>query len=109
MVTPGSTNPDRAKITNEEIAARTVTALSRTAVPALVGVCFLSGGQSEEDASRNLNAMNKLQGISRPWALTFSYGRALQNSCVKLWHGKDENLKAAQDILMVRAKANGEA
>lgn len=44
MVTPGSTNPDKAKITNEEIAARTVTALSRTAVPALVGVCFLSGG-----------------------------------------------------------------
>lgn len=77
MVTAGSTNPDKPKVTNSEIATRTVVALSRTAVPALVGVCFLSGGQSEEDASRNLNAMNKLDGVRRPWTLTFSYGRAL--------------------------------
>jgi fructose-bisphosphate aldolase class I len=48
----------------------------------LVGVTFLSGGQSEEDASLNLNAMNCLKGIRRPWALTFSYGRALQNTAV---------------------------
>ena len=55
----------------------TVRTLSRTIVPALPGVVFLSGGQSEEDASLNLNAMNKLTGAPRPWALTFSYGRAL--------------------------------
>ncbi|KRX09161.1 hypothetical protein PPERSA_08877 [Pseudocohnilembus persalinus] len=109
MVTPGSQNPDKEKITAEEIATRTVIALSRTVVPALVGVTFLSGGQSEEQASLNLNAMNKLDGIRRPWALTFSYGRALQNSAVKAWAGKDENVKVAQEKLLERAKANGEA
>jgi fructose-bisphosphate aldolase class I len=77
MVTAGTKNPEREKITADEIATRTVVALSRTAVPALVGVVFLSGGQSEEEASLNLNAMNKIEGIRRPWFLTFSYGRAL--------------------------------
>lgn len=85
MVTPGSKNADKAKVTPEEIATRTVVALSRTVVPALVGVTFLSGGQSEEEASLNLNAMNKLAGIRRPWFLSFSYGRALQASVVKTW------------------------
>jgi len=75
MVTPGASCPTRASA--EEIAWYTVRTLSRTIVPALPGVCFLSGGQSEEEASLNLNAMNKLQGIAKPWALTFSYGRAL--------------------------------
>ena len=60
----------------------TVRTLSRTIVPALPGVVFLSGGQSEEEASLNLNAMNKLAGAPRPWALTFSYGRALQQSAL---------------------------
>lgn len=59
--------------------------LSRSIVPALPGVVFLSGGQSEESASLNLNAMNKLENIARPWALTFSYGRALQQSVLKAW------------------------
>jgi len=77
MVSAGSTNPNKDKVTAEEIATRTVIALSRTVVPALVGIVFLSGGQSEEDASVNLNAMNKLEGIRRPWFLSFSYGRAL--------------------------------
>jgi len=75
MVTPGASCPTRASA--EEIAWYTVRTLSRTIVPALPGVCFLSGGQSEEEASLNLNAMNKLTGIAKPWALTFSYGRAL--------------------------------
>jgi len=77
MVTPGSKHPNRDKITPEEIGARTVKALSRTVPPALVGVMFLSGGQSEEEASLNLNAMNSLSGIRRPWFISFSYGRAL--------------------------------
>lgn len=55
----------------------------------------------------NLNEINKVD--KKPWAITFSYGRALQNTCVKTWGGKDENVKAAQDALLVRAKANGEA
>ncbi|EGR34602.1 hypothetical protein IMG5_006010 [Ichthyophthirius multifiliis] len=107
MVTQGSNHP--VKASPAEVAFRTVTALSRTIPPALVGVFFLSGGQSEEDASLNLNAMNKLQGVRRPWFLTFSYGRALQNSCVKAWAGKQENVKSAQQALLQRCKANSEA
>lgn len=83
MVTPGASCPTRAK--PEEIAWYTVRTLGRSIVPALPGVVFLSGGQSEEDASLNLNAMNKLQGAPRPWRLTFSYGRALQASVLKAW------------------------
>lgn len=69
----------------------------------------MSGGQSEEEASVNLDAMNRLNGVRRPWFLSFSYGRALQNTAVKTWAGKAENVKAGQDALLVRAKANGEA
>jgi fructose-bisphosphate aldolase class I len=75
MVTPGATSTD--KKSNAEIAWYTVRTLSRTIVPAVPGIMFLSGGQSEEDASLNLNAMNKLENIKRPWSLSFSYGRAL--------------------------------
>jgi len=78
MVTPGASCTKRAS--NEEIAWYTVRTLRRTIVPALPVVCFLSGGQSEEEASLNLNAMNKLPAAQRPWALTFSYGRALQTT-----------------------------
>jgi fructose-bisphosphate aldolase class I len=87
----------------------TVRTLSRTIVPALPGVTFLSGGQSEEDASLNLNAMNKMTGVAKPWSLTFSYGRALQSSVLKAWMGKKENVEAAQNTLLTRAKANGQA
>lgn len=76
MVTEGADCPN--KSSPEQIAWMTVRTLSRTIVPALPGVTFLSGGQSEESASLNLNAMNALKGAPRPWALTFSYGRALQ-------------------------------
>jgi len=107
MVTQGSTH--NVKVSPEEIGARTVKALSRTVPPALVGVMFLSGGQSEEEASLNLNAMNRLTGIRRPWFISFSYGRALQNTAVKKWAGKHENWEEAQKALLVRAKANSEA
>ena len=75
MVTPGANYP--VKATPEEVAYMTVRTLSRTIVPALPAVTFLSGGQSEEDATLNLSAMNSLKSIKKPWALTFSYGRAL--------------------------------
>lgn len=107
MVTPGSENPNRSN--SLDIAWFTVRTLSRTIVPALPGIVFLSGGQSEEEASVNLNEMNKLGHISKPWALSFSYGRALQSSCLKAWQGKAENVKAAQDAFIGRAKANSEA
>ncbi|EIE25074.1 cytosolic aldolase [Coccomyxa subellipsoidea C-169] len=91
-----------------EIAGATVQALQRTVPPAVAGVVFLSGGQSEEDASVNLDAMNKLPG-RKPWALSFSYGRALQASALKAWGGKADNVKAAQEAFMTRARANGAA
>ena len=67
------------------------------------GITFLSGGQAEEDATIHLNAINTHHG-RKPWALTFSYGRALQASVLRAWGGKAENIKAAQDELVKRAK-----
>jgi len=106
MVTPGTSSS--AKVSAHEIARRTVVGLLRTLPAAVPGVMFLSGGQSEEDASLNLNEMNKLE-IRRPWVLSFSYGRALQHSTIRAWAGKDENLEKAQETLIARAKANSEA
>ncbi|KAH9525825.1 hypothetical protein Btru_002478 [Bulinus truncatus] len=94
--------------TAEDNARATVTALNRTVPAAVAGITFLSGGQSEEDATINLNAINQFPG-RKPWPLTFSYGRALQASVLKAWGGKDENFKAGQEELLKRAKANGEA
>ena len=108
MITPGADCPTRN--THEEIALATVTALNRTIVPAMAGVLFLSGGQSDEDASHNLNEMNKIDSKKRgPWALSFSYGRALQNSALKAWSGKPENLEEARRVFISRCKANGDA
>lgn len=107
MVTPGKDCPDRKG--PAEIAWYTVRTLSRTIVPALPGVTFLSGGQSEEEASLNLNAMNALKEVQKPWALTFSYGRALQQSVLKAWKGDAANVAAAQAVLLERANANGAA
>jgi len=103
MVTAGQSATVRP--TNAEIGKATVTALQRTVPAAVVGVVFLSGGQSEEDATKNLNAINQVEG-RKPWALTFSYGRALQASALAKWAGKDENIKDAQAILLHRAQSN---
>ena len=69
----------------------------------ITGITFLSGGQSEADATINLNAINQVQG-KRPWALSFSYGRALQASVLAAWGGKQDNLKAAQAELVKLAE-----
>jgi fructose-bisphosphate aldolase class I len=106
MVTAGQSCPK--KYTPQEVALATVTALRRTVPPAVPGITFLSGGQSEEDATIHLNAINQVP-LVKPWALTFSFGRALQASVLQAWHGKPENVKAAQDELLRRAKADGEA
>lgn len=82
-----------------------MTVLRRTVPAAVPGVTFLSGGQSEEDATVHLNEMNKVK-LLRPWSLTFSYGRALQATVLKVWGGKKENVAAAQRALLDRAKAN---
>uniref|UniRef100_A0A674IZQ1 Fructose-bisphosphate aldolase n=1 Tax=Terrapene triunguis TaxID=2587831 RepID=A0A674IZQ1_9SAUR len=103
MVTPGHACPT--KYSAEEIAMATVTALRRTVPPAVPGVTFLSGGQSEEEASINLNAINNCP-LARPWALTFSYGRALQASALNAWRGQRENESSATDAFMKRAEVN---
>lgn len=102
MVTPGQSCPKKA--TPQEIARATVTALSRTVPAAVPGIVFLSGGQSEEEASINLSHMNQITDIPRPWNLSFSFGRALQASALKAWGGKNE--KAGQEAFLARAKIN---
>lgn len=92
----------------EVIAEYTVTALRRTVPAAVPGIVFLSGGQSEEEATLNLNAMNKLD-VVRPWTLSFSFGRALQQSTLKTWAGKKDNVAKAQEAFLARCKANSEA
>jgi fructose-bisphosphate aldolase class I len=81
---------------------------SKLLISIILGIVFLSGGQSEIDATNNLNEINKAPG-PKPWVLSFSYGRALQASVLKAWQGKDENIPAAQKVLLHRAKANGDA
>ena len=107
MITPGASCPKRSN--PQEIAWYTVRTLSRTVVPAIPGITFLSGGQSEEEASKNLNAMNAMENVSKPWSLTFSFGRALQTSVLKAWQGKPENVLVAQEAFLKACKANSEA
>jgi len=106
MVTAGKSCSK--KYSSADIALATVTALQRTVPCAVPGVVFLSGGQTEEEATVNLNAINLVKG-KKPWVLSFSYGRALQASVLRAWSGKKENVPLAQQELLKRAKANGEA
>lgn len=108
MVTAGQSYTGPNKYTPQDNALATVTALRRTVPSAVPGVTFLSGGLSEADATANLNAINNVPGI-RPWALTFSFGRALQASVLKAWKGDPSNVAEAQQQLLHLAKNNGEA
>ena len=101
MVTPGADCKDRP--TPEQVAEYTLTMLRRRVPPAVPGIMFLSGGQSELESTLNLNAMNQ---TPNPWHVSFSYARALQNTCLKTWGGKAENVEAAQAALIARCKAN---
>jgi len=110
MVKNGIKGP---RANHDEVAACTITALMRTVPPAMPGIFFLSGEtaldeDNEEVATLNLNAMNK-NFPSTPWHVSFSYGKALQKTCIVTWMGKDENVAAAQAALMARAKANSDA
>ena len=89
----------------QEVADKTVRCLLNTVPASLPGIVFLSGGQSAELATAHLNAMNKTFN-SLPWPLSFSYGRALQEPCLKTWAGKHENVAAAQAALLHREKCN---
>ena len=88
----------------EEVAEKTIRLLKRCVPAAVPGIAFLSGGQSDEDATAHLDAMNRIGGL--PWRLTFSYGRALQAAPQKAWSGKAENVAAAQRALTHRARMN---
>merc|ERR1712216_911531 len=104
MVTPGADCPKRSN--PEEVAEYTLKMLKRRVPPAVPGIMFLSGGQSEMEATLNLNAMNQQPN---PWHVSFSYARALQNTVLKTWLGQDENKAAAQAKLIGRAMANSKA
>jgi fructose-bisphosphate aldolase class I len=102
MVISGKKNAARA--TPEQVAEATVRCLRRWVPSAVPGIAFLSGGQSTTEATLHLSLMNR-QPL--PWALTFSYGRALQDSALKAWGGKPENFEAGQREFMRRARLNG--
>ena len=105
MVLSGYDAPKRASV--EEVADASLEVYYRHVPAAVPGIVFLSGGQSDEDATAHLNAMNK-RG-PHPWQLSFSYGRALQAPALKAWGGKAENVRAAQQAYYRRAKLNGAA
>ena len=103
MIVPGKGGKTRATV--EDVAARTVKVLKNCVPGAVPGIAFLSGGQSDEEATANLDAMNRIGNL--PWALTFSYGRALQHAPRTAWKGKAENVAAAQRAFSHRAAMNG--
>lgn len=103
MVIAGKKCPKQASV--DEVAEQTITVLKITVPSAVPGIAYLSGGQSDEDATAHLNRMNEIGGF--PWKMTFSYGRALQAAPQKAWSGKPENVKAAQEAFLHRARMNG--
>jgi len=107
MVTSGAGCENQAQPT--EVARLTLLALSRHVPPAVPGIFFLSGGQTEQMATDNLMAINKMSGVTRPWVTSFCYGRALQDSCRAEWLGLDENVEKGQKAFIERVKANGKA
>jgi len=107
MVLPGLTCPRQESV--DEVAGATVRTLSRAVPAAVPGIAFLSGGQSAELASARLNAMNVGFKSRLPWALTFSFSRAIQQPALEIWQGKEANVPAAQQALYHRAKCNSAA
>lgn len=105
MVIPGMKCPQPASVA--EVAETTLRCLRRVVPAAVPGIVFLSGGQSEVQATQHLNALNQIG--TAPWELSFSYGRALQHSALETWRGQPANVKAAQAMLYHRTKCNSAA
>jgi len=103
MVVPGKNCPKQAAPT--EVADKTVKLLKACVPAAVPGIAFLSGGQSDEEATEHLSLINAAADL--PWRVTFSYGRALQAAAIKTWAGKAENVAAAQRAFSHRARMNG--
>ena len=106
MVVPGKESPERAPVA--AVATATLRVLRRHVPSAVPGIVFLSGGQSDEVATANLDAINRLPG-SRPWPLSFSYGRALQAPAQKAWRGDPTRIAAGQQALYSQARLNAAA
>ncbi len=104
MVLPGLACPQQASV--EEVADATVNCLLRTVPAAVPGIAFLSGGQSAELASVRLNAMNVRFKSRAPWALAFSFARAIQQPALEIWQGQEANVLTAQQALIHRARCN---
>jgi fructose-bisphosphate aldolase class I len=104
MVLPGSTCPKQGSV--DDVADATVRCLLRSVPAAVPGVAFLSGGQSAELASARLNAMNVRFKSRMPWALAFSFARAIQQPALEIWRGQEANVTAAQQALHHRARCN---
>lgn len=118
MIMAGVDSPPEERPAPEVTAQRTLEVLRRRVPPAVPGVMFLSGGQTEEEATRNLNLINRLAqqpphparaAPNCPWVLSFSFGRSLQASVLATWQGKAENYEAAVAVAGALAKANSEA
>ncbi len=103
MIVPGKNSTKKAS--PAEVAEKTVKVLKACVPSAVPGIAFLSGGQSDEDATAHLHLMNAMGGL--PWKLSFSYGRALQHAVQQTWKGKAENVAAAQRAFLHRARMNG--
>jgi fructose-bisphosphate aldolase class I len=103
MVVPGATCARQAPV--EEVAGATLRCLRRHVPPAVPGIVFLSGGQNDVIATRHLDAINRATG-PKPWILTFSYGRALQDAALAAWGGRPEHIAQAQEALSHRARCN---
>jgi fructose-bisphosphate aldolase, class I len=106
MVLAGKDSSRQASV--QEVATATLRCLRRHVPAAVPGIVFLSGGQEDRLATAHLNAINRLPG-PKPWNLSFSYGRALQDEAMATWHGREENLKAGQQAFLRRARCNGAA
>ena len=106
MVIAGMDCPSQASV--QDVATRTVRTLVRHVPPAVPGIVFLSGGQSSQLATAHLGAINQIDG-PKPWKLTFSYGRALQDEALKAWQGKRQNVPAAQQAFLHRAQCDSAA
>ena len=104
MIVPGLACPKQETV--DEVADATVNCLLRSVPAAVPGIAFLSGGQSSELASARLNAMNVRFKTRLPWALSFSFARAIQQPALEIWRGKEENVSMAQQALLHRAKCN---
>jgi fructose-bisphosphate aldolase class I len=104
MVLPGSTCPQQETV--DAVADATVRCLLRAVPAAVPGIAFLSGGQSAYLASARLNAMNVRFQSRLPWALAFSFARAIQQPAMEIWRGEEAHVKAAQQALYHRARCN---